>query len=242
MSRAFDVAGLSDMERASNLRVLRIAIAASLALHLLVAPFVRMKSVDAAPEQPAMRTDIVHLARPKPTPRPTPTPSPKRIKPTKPAAHTVAIHPVVLHQHPSQPGTVSQDRQMPPIGPVTTAGDAPASNADVPGTATSPSPSVPTPTPKPACTAPDVPAKTIAPVIPEIPESARDQGLTGTAEIEVRLSAAGAVLGASIYRSSGSMLLDQEALRAARASTYAPEQRECQNISGSYLFTAQFDQ
>jgi hypothetical protein len=38
------------------------------------------------------------------------------------------------------------------------------------------------------------------------------------------------------------MLLDQAALRAARASTYRAEIRDCVSVGGSYLFAVDFTQ
>ncbi len=223
------------MKRTSNSRVLQIAIAVSIALHLLILPFVPVKEAKAAPEQPPATLRIVHIAVvPKPTPRP--TPPPKLAKAHRPSPHAVAIHAVRLASHLGRPA--ARGPQRPPIGPVTTGFPSAPPDGIVVGTT---APAVATPTPKPACTAPDVPAKTIAPVAPEIPQLASEEGLTGTTEVEVHLSASGAVLDASVYRSSGSMLLDRAAIGAARASSYSPEQRACRNIPGSYLFSAQFD-
>jgi hypothetical protein len=36
------------------------------------------------------------------------------------------------------------------------------------------------------------------------------------------------------------MSLDQAALRAARQSTYSPKLEDCKPVTGSYLFTADF--
>jgi protein TonB len=101
-------------------------------------------------------------------------------------------------------------------------------------------PSSPAPTPKPACSAPDVPAKAVDPVTPDEPEPARDQGFTGTAKIRVDLDQTGRVVGASVYSSTGSSQLDQAALQAARESRYSPEETDCKDVPGSYLFTVQF--
>ena len=71
----------------------------------------------------------------------------------------------------------------------------------------------PSPTPKPACSAPDIPAKTIVAQSPDVSE---DNGFTGTAKVRVDLDASGTVVGTTIYESSGNALLDRAALSAAR--------------------------
>ena len=60
-------------------------------------------------------------------------------------------------------------------------------------------------------------------------------------KVRVDLDAGGNVVAVTVYESSGSMELDRAALNAARASSYAPEERNCQDISGSYLFTVNFE-
>jgi TonB family protein len=86
-----------------------------------------------------------------------------------------------------------------------------------------------------------VPAKTLVAQTPEVPSDVQAQGYMGTAKVKVDLDASGDVVGTSIYTSTGSMELDRAALAAARASRYAPEQRECKNVPGSYLFIIDFE-
>jgi TonB family protein len=100
-------------------------------------------------------------------------------------------------------------------------------------------PIVATPTPKPACSAPDIPAKTLVAQSPTISDEDRS-GFTGTAKVKVDLDATGKVVGASIYESTGSVPLDQAAIMAARESRYAPEEHDCKDVAGSYLFTIDF--
>ena len=78
-------------------------------------------------------------------------------------------------------------------------------------------------------------------VTPDTPEMAREQGITGVSQIEVTLDASGAVMSASVYKSSGSAALDNAALAAARASRYSPALESCHAVGGSYLFRAEFD-
>ncbi len=73
---------------------------------------------------------------------------------------------------------------------------------------------------------------------PSTPDDAEQ--MTGTAKVAVALTPSGSVSAASIYRSTGDMMLDRAALRAARMSTYSPEVRDCTPVGGTYLFTVDF--
>ena len=70
---------------------------------------------------------------------------------------------------------------------------------------------------------------------------AKQQGLTGTSMVKVSLSATGSVLGATIYKSSGSALLDNAAVQAAKESSYSPEIDNCAKVAGDYIFRADFE-
>jgi protein TonB len=220
------------MSAASNGRVLRIAIGASLAVHLVFAAVVYSHPVTAAPEQQPHGTTILHLPPPTPTP---PPPKPALPHPQrKSAAFVPRVHAVKLIAKSDNPKGPSE---LPPPQPT---GDPNIAQTPGPDVAPTAAPFVPTPTPKPACSAPDVAAKTIDAQTPDKPDDAQAQGLVGTVKIKVDLDASGAVVGASIFESSGSMELDQAALSAARASRYAPQERDCKNVPGSYLFTVDF--
>ncbi len=78
-------------------------------------------------------------------------------------------------------------------------------------------------------------------MVPDTPETAREQGTTGTVQVKVSLSATGSVIAAIVYKSSGSPLLDQAAVRAAKQSAYAPEIDRCVKVSGDYVFRADFE-
>lgn len=222
------------MSATSNGRVLRIALAASVAVHLVIAAVViHSRPVTAAPEQKPDKTYIIHLPPPRPTP-----PPPKPALP-HPQHKSAAFHPAI-HVAQLPPST---HHDGPPIAPPI----APTGDPNVfatPGpddTAPTSGPiATPSPTPKPACSAPDVPAKTLVTQTAERPEDAG--GYSGRAKVQVDLDASGNVLGASIYESTGSLELDRAALAAARASRYAPEERDCRNVSGSYLFIVDFEQ
>jgi len=93
-----------------------------------------------------------------------------------------------------------------------------------------------------SCAIADTPASVVFAAEPIMPEIARDLWLSGTTQVRVDLDAAGAVIGASVYRSSGSWMLDAAALAATRASRFAPTVHECAPIAGSYLYTVEFVQ
>jgi TonB family protein len=84
------------------------------------------------------------------------------------------------------------------------------------------------------------PASIVRSVAPEYPEIAKVQGVTGTSVIRVDLSETGAVLGASLAVSSGSSVLDRVAIGTVRSMAYAPEQRSCIPIAGSYAVRVEF--
>lgn len=66
------------------------------------------------------------------------------------------------------------------------------------------------------------PARFLSRVEPDYPREARLTGAEGLARVRLRLAADGAVLDAAVVVSSGSRLLDDAALEAARTSRYAP--------------------
>lgn len=219
------------MSAVSNGRVLRIALGTSLAVHLIFAGVVYSRPVTAAPEQLPKHTYIIHLPPPTPTPQP-PKPALPHPQPQRKAFH-VNVHRPVLARVNSNPKGPSE------IPPGTTDGPD-VTTTPVVDVAPTAAPFVPTPTPKPACSAPDIAAKTLDAQTPEKPDDTQAQGFMGTVKVKVDLDASGAVVGANVYQSSGSMELDQAALQAARQSRYAPEERDCKNVSGSYLFTVDF--
>jgi TonB family protein len=91
-----------------------------------------------------------------------------------------------------------------------------------------------------ACTTPNVEATVTNAVQAYYPAPARDLGFGRpvTVEIEVTVGAVGNLLGTRLVKSSGSALLDDAAVRAARESTYSPKFVNCQPTQGNYLFHA----
>jgi protein TonB len=220
------------MSAASNGRVLRIALAASLAVHLVVAAVMHSRPVTAAPEQKSRETYIIHL------PPPTPTPSPPKPQLRHARHRSIAVQPAVHIRHLVAQVHNKGPRIAPP--PIEPTGEPQPWETSGPGDVapTAGPPVMPTQTPKPACSAPEIPAKTLVTQTAVEPQDA--DGYTGQAKVQVDLDASGNVVGTSIYESTGSMELDRAALAAARASRYAPEERDCKNVAGSYLFIVDF--
>jgi protein TonB len=121
----------------------------------------------------------------------------------------------------------------------TAASAPPAAPSAAPATA-APPPPTPTPTPRPACAVPNLEARMVRQEEPDYPESAKMNGVVGSVDVRVTLSPSGAVLHAAVYKSSGNAALDNSAVLAAQASTYAPEVAECKPVGGNYLFHADF--
>ena len=69
-------------------------------------------------------------------------------------------------------------------------------------------------------------------------ETSGDQG---SADVQIALSANGALQSASILRASGDFGIDQGALLTAKSAHYAPEMRGCQNVAGVYTLTVTFN-
>ena len=74
----------------------------------------------------------------------------------------------------------------------------------------------------------------------DYPAIAKEQGAVGSVEVEVTLDETGAVQGVSVYKSSGSEALDNSALQAAKATSYAPATVDCVPQPGRYLFRHDF--
>ncbi len=217
------------MKRSGD-RILLWALALSLIAHGAAALVFRLPKVDAHPEQTPAPITVTILHSPPPA---TPTPPPPRVQPIV-HPRTIAVRrprvaPPVLRQ-PSDPG--------PPTDVPRAAPSAAPGPLDGPSTDGPSAPPAPTPTPKPACSVPFAQAKAVNVIPASAPDDAEQR--TGEAKIEVTLTAAGEIAAVAIYRSSGDMMLDRAALRAARMSTYQPAIQNCSPVGGSYLFTVDF--
>lgn len=87
-----------------------------------------------------------------------------------------------------------------------------------------------------ACAEPYAISRTLLTAPANYPKEARDAGETGLVVIAVDLSPNGAIQGTNIVSSTAIETLTQEALRAAKASTYTPELFRCQPAASTYLF------
>jgi protein TonB len=185
---------------------------------------------------------------PKPTPHPTPAPTPKPTPPPTPAPKpTQPPHknppPAHLKIHVPKTTSVSahssaEKAYVPVRG---TENGVPAGHGAAPGLSDQQGTSGPPGTPAPACAQPHLDAATKNAVQPEYPEIAREQGASGIATVNVSLDAHGNVTAVSIAKSTGNAVLDQEALKAAKMSTFTPEVVDCKPIGGTYFFKADFE-
>lgn len=224
------------MNANSNGRVIRIAAAGSLAVHLIFATLVHPPRVEAQAQEKPSSAVIIHLVPPKPSP-------PRRLVRHK---TTVALRSQVRHiavHALHEPLHAANSKRLAYAVSTGAPGTPGPSDFGTPGPAPiagpTGEPNVPTPTPKPACSAPDVPARTTFVEQPTVPDTVTQA--VATAKIRVELDADGSVRSVSVYESTGSMELDRAALSAARQSRYAAEQIDCKNVPGSYLFTVDFD-
>jgi TonB family protein len=228
-------------------------VAVSIGLHLAFAPLLGLYK-PAQAEQPEVERFSVsrHIKVVVPTPPPpTPTPPPEKSSPRPAPASKVAPRPAlklnVVHttakngdSSEGERGYVAPSQGSENGEPGGTAASAPPAAATAAPTAEPATPAPPTPTPRPACAIPNADARVVDKVSPEYPDSARMNGAVGEVDVKVSLSPTGAILHASVYKSSGNAALDFAALAAAKASSYAPEVAECRNVGGDYLFHAEF--
>lgn len=203
-------------------RVLLLALALSLLVHLLVAMRVRWPF-----EPPKSEVQTVHLERIRtvrvarmPTPPPPSTPRPPSPRPSAsphPRA-TKKAHPARTRRgtsgtaHP-QGSTVKRPRPQP----------------------------TPRPLPTSTCSGADTPAALAAsPAPPEIAPGARGDATSGTARIRVKLDATGAVVRTTVVQTSGNGSLDLVALSMARHARYTPATHACRPVAGTYVFSVRF--
>jgi protein TonB len=225
------------MKARTNWKVLRYAIAGSLAVHTIFAAVVHSLPVTAAPEQPPTR-GIIIIKLPAPSPSPTPPPrKPQHEHPHRNAVQQRRPHVDVVRTHSNthtSPNIVVAS--FPPGTPI----PEPSAGATPGGVGVTPAPVMATSTPKPACSAPDVAAKAVDVVTPEAPPDAAAVPAQG--KVRVDLDASGNVTGTSMYLPTGYPQLDRAAIDAARETRYEPEKKNCKDVAGSYLFTVDFQQ
>lgn len=216
-----------------NRRILGTALAISLATHFVLAAFVHVRPVEAVTERPTPAV-IIHIwVHP---PKPTPAPLVHLQHHVFVAQNQPDVHRPALRPH----ETLRPNDVGPPAPPFSTGQPpAPGNTGPESGGASGP-PVIPVEPSGPACSDPNAQAKTLVAIAPDSASADVAAGSNVTAMIKVDLDENGRVLGVSVYASTGSLELDQAALRAARESTYAPETRDCRPVAGSYLFKVEF--
>jgi periplasmic protein TonB len=202
-------------------RLLFIAFALSLLLHLLIALIVRPASPSRQNQTEVVsiehRRMVIALTKRMPTP---PPPKPRPV-------HTPAPAPAPRRE--KTPVAVAH-------GPHGGGGR---------GVATA-TPATPTPAPVPrpspqGCAHPDAGAAVVAtPSPPEIAPDARVSATSGTALVKVQLDPSGAVTDTSVTQTSGNSSLDLVAVAMARDARYTPALRDCKPIAGIYTFSVKF--
>lgn len=218
-------------------RILLAALAISLLIHLILAGYIRWPDFRRHAQRPQpISVTAMTLARrtppppalphtPQPLTPPPQTPPPQTPPPVR-AARTAAPAPPQL-RHSRRPG-----RRQRGAG---TAG---------PGTApTAAPPALPTPVPASAlpCRAPNAPAAIAsAPPAPPLEEAQREANTQGVAAVQVTVTAAGTVQQTALVSSSGSTVLDAEALALAHEAAYAPAYAECRAVAGTVIFRVGF--
>jgi hypothetical protein len=237
-------------ERARNFLLYGFLI--SIALHLAVGPFVKFTRTPETQEKvETVRVDKMPTPppTPKPTPKPTPTPPPTPPPKTPPPATPVPKPPqqikinTIQQNSKTTGGTTEQSNthvegntQGVPIGVPSGVPSAPPATP-VPATPAPPPP--PTPTP-PACPRPNVPPRVVAAVQPETPPIAQQQGITGEVEVVVTLDANNQQSAEPKILKSASKLLEQAALRSAKASKFETEIKNCVHQASAYRFVVEF--
>ncbi len=227
--------------------------AISIAVHLIVLPFVRPIPT-VAQEEPIPPVHIDHhLPTPPPTPPPTPTPRPTQ-QPTLPPHATppphaapprqLLIHPPHQDAHPhtgaGEPANTHThgDPNAPPAAP---GSPGPAAVVDAPPAAPPPTPT-PTPHPMPtplSCTRPNVAPATLRAAPPDTPSMAQQQGISGVVQVVVSLDTQSRITGTRVL-TSPSAILNQAALSAARDSQFRTEIKNCEPVAADYIFTVDF--
>lgn len=157
-------------------------------------------------------TLIIGLETPTPTPTFPPTPTPKPV-----------LRPALPHQQPQVRTSPDVSRRppivQPPIrpGPGETSGPGPEPSTG-PGLGNGDQ-TVTSPTDRPAPVF--APCRLVRKVQPDYSEAMKSAGIAGTTAVIVEIAPDGRVISARVGESSGNSTLDNAALAAARASTYA---------------------
>ena len=90
-----------------------------------------------------------------------------------------------------------------------------------------------------SCPNPNREAWVVKQAVPD-PDLARREDVYSMVLVEVRVGANADVLSATIYKSSGNVVVDRAAIASARQSTYEPKLVNCVPVAGDYLFRILF--
>jgi TonB family protein len=90
------------------------------------------------------------------------------------------------------------------------------------------------------CPHPNRAAAVDGPTFADYPMIAQQQQVEGTTMLRVDIGTNGALAHEAVLDSSGDALLDNEAMRTARISSFSPELRDCQAVAGAYMLTVAF--
>ncbi len=240
-------------DRAKNFLLYGFAI--SIALHLIGGPFLKFQNTQTSEEAP-QKVTVVRVPTPPPTPPPTPTPHPT-LPPTPPPKQTPPPQQTPAPQQPKIKINTLKTTSKSNSGPTETTNKYTQGNTQgipqgqgtaAPSTAApappAPPTQAPTATPKPtptpqSCARPNVAPTTIHPMQPDTPAIEQQQGIQGTVQVVVSLSADSRVVATKI-QSSPSVVLNSAALSAARQSTFQTEIRDCKPMAADYLFSVDF--
>jgi TonB family protein len=203
------------MKRAQ--RLLLIAFALSLLIHLLVALVARPPALSTQnqPEKVSLEHRRVVIAvrklqTPPPPPKPRPLPRPVASAPPVRKAHGIVAH-------------------APSGGGRSVATPAPATPSPAPTSAAS------------GCARPDAQAAVITPpAAPDIAASVRAAGTSGIALVRVQLDAQGEIADTSVAQTTGNPSLDLVAVAMARDARYTPALHDCKPIASAYIFSVKF--
>jgi periplasmic protein TonB len=199
-------------------RLLLIAFALSLIVHLIVAMILRPPL-----PTPQSQAEVVSIER-------------------RPA--TIAVTKVVTPP-PPPPKRTPAPRSVSSAPPRSRKGEAAAAGGS--GTAPPQTPPPPAPTPSPAasvagaCSQPNADAAVaVSPSPPDITPEARTEGTSGVALVRVQLDENGQVTGAGVAQSTGNSSLDLVAVAMAREARYTPALHDCKPVAGAYTFSVKF--
>ncbi len=201
----------------------------AIALHAVLAPLFRIPGRPGGGSQAISTINQGQLATPHPPtpPPPTPTPPPQRAHERRTQNHQQIKN--------NLPPTHSKiGSHVPWVGRTT--GPMQTGNPNPPATV-SPGPAATVA----ACPAPNRDARTLTLVPPEYPPSLVDSGV-GERQVQVAVTIApdGAVVNEAVVSSSGYGLIDRDALRVARETTYAPRIRNCRPVLGTYKYVIDY--